>query len=47
MHPNEKKWAMEKLGVGGGRVSKRGEWEAGMRDLGMPGYMRQSEWSYR
>ena len=31
MHPNEKKWAMEKLGVGGGRVSKRGEWEAGMR----------------
>ena len=45
MHPNEKKWAMEKLGVGGGRVSKRGEWEAGMRGLGMPGYIRQSEWS--
>ena len=45
MHPNEKKWAMEKLGVGGGRVSKRGEWEAGMRKLGLPGYIRQSEWS--
>ena len=43
MHPNEKKWAMEKLGVGGGRVSSRGKWEAGMRDLGMPGYIRQSE----
>ena len=43
MHPNEKKWAMEKLGVGGGRVSKRGEWEAGMRKLGLPGYIRQSE----
>ena len=34
---------MEKLGLGGVRVSKRGEWEAGMRGLGMPGYMRQSE----
>ena len=45
MHPNEKKWAMEKLGVGGGRVSKRGEWEAEMRKLGMAGYTRQSEWS--
>ena len=45
MHPNEKKLAMAKLGLGGVRVSKRGEWEAGMRGLGMPGYMRQSEWS--
>jgi len=43
MHPIEKKAAMEKLGLGGVRVSKRGEWEAGMRGLGMPGYMRQSE----
>ena len=47
MHPNEKKWAMEKLGVGLRKTSKRGEWEAGMRGLGMPGYMRQSEWSNR
>ncbi len=47
MNPVEKKAAMEKLGLGGVKVSKRGEWEAGMRDLGMPGYMRQSEWSYR
>ena len=45
MHPNEKKWAMEKLGVGGVKVSKRGEWEAEMRKLGMAGYTRQSEWS--
>jgi len=45
MGPIEKKAAMEKLGLGGVKVSKRGEWEAGMRDLGMPGYMRQSEWS--
>jgi hypothetical protein len=43
MHPNEKKWAMEKLGLGGVKVSKRWDWEAGMRGLGMPGYMRQSE----
>jgi hypothetical protein len=46
MNPAEKKAAMEKLGLGGVKVSKRGEWEAGMRGLGMPGYMRQSEWSY-
>jgi hypothetical protein len=45
MGPNEKKAAMEKLGLGGVKVSKRGEWEAGMRGLGMPGYIRQSEWS--
>jgi hypothetical protein len=47
MNPVEKKAAMEKLGLGGVKVSKRGEWEAGMRGLGMPGYMRQSEWIYR
>jgi hypothetical protein len=45
MNPAEKKAAMEKLGLGGVKVSKRGEWEAGMRGLGMGGYMRQSEWS--
>jgi hypothetical protein len=45
MGPAEKKDAMEKLGLGGVKVSKRGEWEAGMRGLGMGGYMRQSEWS--
>jgi len=43
MHPNEKKLAMEKLGLGGVKVSSRGKWEAGMRKLGLPGYMRQSE----
>ncbi len=43
MGPIEKKAAMEKLGLGGVKVSKRGEWEAGMRGLGLPGYMRQSE----
>lgn len=47
MGPAEKKLAMEKLGLGGVKVSKRGEWEAGMRKLGLPGYMRQSEWIYR
>ena len=47
MNPAEKKLAMAKLGLGGVKVSKRGEWEAGMRGLGMPGYMRQSEWIYR
>jgi hypothetical protein len=46
MGPIEKKAAMAKLGLGGVKVSKRGEWEAGMRGLGMPGYIRQSEWSY-
>jgi hypothetical protein len=46
MGPIEKKAAMEKLGLGGVKVSSRGDWEAGMRGLGMPGYMRQSEWSY-
>jgi hypothetical protein len=45
MGPAEKKLAMAKLGLGGVKVSKRGEWEAGMRGLGMGGYMRQSEWS--
>jgi hypothetical protein len=45
MGPAEKKAAMEKLGLGGVKTSKRGEWEAGMRGLGMGGYMRQSEWS--
>jgi hypothetical protein len=43
MNPVEKKAAMEKLGLGGVKVSKRWDWEAGMRGLGMPGYMRQSE----
>jgi hypothetical protein len=43
MGPAEKKLAMAKLGLGGVKVSKRGEWEAGMRGLGMGGYMRQSE----
>jgi hypothetical protein len=43
MGPAEKKAAMAKLGLGGVKVSSRGEWEAGMRGLGMPGYMRQSE----
>jgi hypothetical protein len=43
MGPIEKKAAMAKLGLGGVKTSKRGEWEAGMRDLGMPGYIRQSE----
>jgi hypothetical protein len=47
MGPAEKKAAMAKLGLGGVKVSKRGEWEAGMRGLGMGGYMRQSEWIYR
>jgi len=47
MGPVEKKAAMAKLGLGGVKVSKRGEWEAGMRGLGMGGYMRQSEWIYR
>jgi hypothetical protein len=45
MGPIEKKAAMAKLGLGGVKVSKRWDWEAGMRGLGMPGYMRQSEWS--
>jgi hypothetical protein len=45
MNPVEKKAAMEKLGLGGVKVSKRGEWESEMRKLGMGGYMRQSEWS--
>ena len=45
MGPIEKKAAMEKLGLGGVKVSSRGDWEAGMRKLGMPGYTRQSEWS--
>ena len=45
MGPAEKKLAMAKLGLGGVKVSSRGEWEAGMRGLGMGGYMRQSEWS--
>jgi len=31
MGPAEKKAAMAKLGLGGVKVSKRGEWEAGMR----------------
>jgi hypothetical protein len=46
MNPVEKKAAMEKLGLGGVKMSKKWDWEAGMRGLGMPGYMRQSEWSY-
>jgi hypothetical protein len=45
MNPVEKKAAMEKLGLGGVKMSKKWDWEAGMRGLGMPGYMRQSEWS--
>jgi hypothetical protein len=45
MNPAEKKAAMEKLGLGGVKTSKRGEWESEMRKLGMGGYMRQSEWS--
>jgi hypothetical protein len=43
MGPIEKKAAMAKLGLGGVKVSKKWDWEAGMRGLGMPGYMRQSE----
>ena len=46
MNPAEKKAAMEKLGLGGVKTSKKWDWEAGMRGLGMPGYIRQSEWSY-
>jgi hypothetical protein len=45
MGPIEKKAAMEKLGLGGVKTSKKWDWEAGMRKLGMPGYTRQSEWS--
>ena len=43
MGPIEKKAAMEKLGLVGEKISSRGKWEAGMRGLGLPGYMRQSE----
>ena len=43
MGPIEKKAAMEKLGLVGEKISSRGKWEAGMRKLGLPGYMRQSE----
>lgn len=41
--PMRKRDLMKELGVGGVRVGKRGEWERGMRDLGLPGYMTQSE----
>ena len=47
MNPVEKKAAMEKLGLGGVKMSKKWDWEAEMRKLGMAGYMRQSEWIYR
>ena len=43
MNPVEKKAAMEKLGLGGVKMSKKWDWEAEMRKLGMAGYMRQSE----
>jgi hypothetical protein len=45
MHPNEKKDAMEKLGLVSGhdRGGVRKKWQSGMRDIGMPGYMTQSE----
>jgi hypothetical protein len=45
MSPNAKKDAMKELGLvaGDDRGSVRKKWQSGMRDLGMPGYMTQSE----
>ena len=44
MKPDEKKKAMADLGLGGGyRGLGRERWKSGLRDIGMPGYLTQSE----
>lgn len=49
MNPNEKKAAMEKLGLVAkdDRGSVRKKWQKGMRDIGMPGYINMSDWFVR
>ena len=43
MEPNEKKRAMAELGVGGVKVSRKGDWRDALRAGGYPPYLTQSE----